>query len=715
MGLIFQQDDNPPDWNLCWSGRVPAGQYTLKIEKNGRTNGKEVFTLHTKREVRDDTRPLPLSKKTILTDQVLVIPFSVTNSAVYRFFNAQPDSAPLSYAIQIGNQPAEQAHNELWIPLQSGATGTLWVWNTGEGSTELNLKSEIQSLQNVTGTAPRSLAPASLYYFKPGTFSSFKTVHGSNTLKTGGLWNRIMRPGTRILHGGTDGFWITTGDSSVKISPLIIAPGEEIELPLNTSPALIEVAQKKDAPPITLFSIRSSGLSLLGSEAENTAQPYWQALDFTEGETWFAILNSPRKVRIWNGLPDSGTQQVRLKLFQFSQKEKGNATSESENLITIPKGQCFSWTLSPDTKPLTMLLQKGLLMLTGNESHIVSLDTARFENLEIPASAQARWVRIINTSDQDARCRITRNMSLNFPEPLNWDAVQGVTWMQTCDSPQKHTLQLTSPLPVYGDEDLPLVFLRSDGMIFNKFPLQPDTSSGKDLSGLLICSSGPGYHRIWPAPPGQEQIYRIHPNKIAGSPNAVSPDWNDLGIEASVWTFSMEQAGWILFRSQTDWNIALSDPDQQGQIPMFCIPDTPDHFVYLEKGNYLLHTSALTHPGRWRMVRPAIHPLNEDVPAPDIFLSKDEWQIWSFTVEKERPVGIGLISESQNFSGYLFGPDHNLISDSPFIFQTLGNGHYTFLAGARGAPRVFRPEILGLKEKTTIPEKEIKAYTEVEQ
>jgi hypothetical protein len=713
-GLIFQQDDNPPDWNLSWSGRVPAGNYTLKIEKNGRANGKEVFTLHTKREVHDDTRTLPFTKKTILTDQVLVIPFTVVNDGVYRFHNAQEGATPLSYAIQVANQPAEQAHNELWIPLQSGETGTLWVWNTGEGNTGLNLKADIQSPQHITGTAPRSLSADSLFYFKPGAFSSFTTTNPSKTLKTTGLWNRIMRSGTRTLHGGKDGFWITTGENSVKISPLNIAPGTEIEFPLSTNPALVEVAQANDERPFTLFSLRSPGQNLLGGASLNTTQPYWQALDFEEGETWFATLNSPPKVRVWNGLPGNGSQQVRLRCYQFTQKEQGTVSSESEDLITIPQGQCFNWTMTPDTMPPTVLLQKGLLMVTGDESHIASLNTTRSENLELPVSTKTRWIRIINTSNQDVRCRLTRGISPNQHDTLNWDSERGLTWMQSKDSPQKYAIQLASSLPVYGEKALSFVFLRSDGNILREFPLQP-IASGGNLSGLLLFNSGPGRHRIWPAPAGMEEIYRIHPGKVTDPPKAVSPGWNTLDTKACIWEVPVDQAGWILFRSQFEWDTALSDSTQSGQIPMFRLPDTFDHFVYLEKGNYLLHTSALTHRGRWRMDRPAIRELSEDVPSPESFLPENEWQVWSFTVQKERPVGIGLIGESQNFSGYLFGPEHNLISDSPFVYQTLSTGHYTFLAGARGAPRIFRPEILGLKEKITIPEKEIKAYMEVEQ
>ncbi len=78
---------------------------------------------------------------------------------------------------------------------------------------------------------------------------------------------------------------------------------------------------------------------------------------------------------------------------------------------------------------------------------------------------------------------------------------------------------------------------------------------------------------------------------------------------------------------------------------------------------------------------------------------------YGFTLDRERPIGVGVASDSGGAEVMLFDGAGNLLGRGAALFRTLGAGDYRFAITAPpdGAPLLVRPALVGLATPSTGP------------
>ena len=701
---VFRQDDGDLDWNLSYSGRLMAGNYSLKLDRNGTINEDVKLTLKTRKEQRIEPQTLPLSWSGILGDQVLKIPFSVKRDQVVQFHDQATEDGSVMLALQKGNQVLGEHEGELWAPLKENETYILWVWNPMSRQRILDLDGKSVVPTGVDFSDRIILKADGLYQINPEAPFTLSLQGENRGLVASNSMEKVFGPLQNQIDSGPSGCWIKTSDQPCQLQPLRIDQGNMLTLKIGTIPAVL----KKAASGFQLFSISSSGLELAGTDGRIQGQPYWRAMAMLKGQTWVAALGNMEALTLWNPRSGAVTERATVKWHRLSEANQGDLSSVSNLPGQLNPGECHLFNMNSLDMYASVICDAGLILVTGDTNAVTSLRVAENMNQEWPLSNLPGWVRMINAGQSIAKYQF---LTSEFPRDiqLKWQQDSGLEfWV---DTPGEFEVELESSQPVWGFGSLKsLQFLSLEGELLESFPL---IAQNTVLRGSLKLQGKAGLISLWAARPGFEKIQLVGAREKAIL-QEVSPGLNTILSEPGKWRLPVEQAGWYIFHLKGSSLLAIQN-SLGSQLDEFPTKKNGDRIVYFEPGIYTISArSAGAGSGAtsWRYNRLEPLSLKEGQDEPEWFLASEQWHSYEFEVQSRSPIGLGLVSDSQAFKGFLFGPDHKLIVQNSFIYKKLAPGNYMFLVTLEGPPQRYQPRILGLNERMDIPEAVMKSYME---
>jgi len=728
---IAEQQDRPDDWNIQLAARLTPGAYRLEL---GPTGGASATTRIAMRAISERAEPplaLPGSREVRPGDHVVVIPLVIPAGQpllVVRVTAAETVGLAVDYSAGDG-----------WTTLRSDLGGTqalelpLMVTPGGEPAARYRLR--LWSLDRrgsaihlaAAATSPPRIAERDLVRGVP-----VARVAGSDLpvavaeialdrpgllrLETATPWRasgHIHRPLTAAETTSSSGtsIWIAadlaagarearlqgkrvavTADEPVSIE--LLADGTPVACDIEArrpGPLMVTASTAAGRPAVTIVPREQAG------RAGATATPATAtAIVGERAATALIDAAGPATVLLWRADPAQPAARATLRLFEFAGltqvklvagPARGTLDSAGARRFALPRGD----------KRLRLALGQGLAAALVRNSQTESVRDAGAGTLEETVETAADALLIVNPGIAPAPWSVEilpldaheRSLSVTAATPrIGRFAAAGTVRIAVApDSGGKAPLRLR----IVGAAGTPN-FLADDGRILS------GTTMVVGSGGDLLLPHGRGLSAVWVELPGAKTsgLWGAAPpprEHAIGAAEVLRLTGPAAGLTAMVATPS------ILHLSADDpLVVVIRRPEgpledfiqlQGAALDLYLAPGSTSLWLRTPDGGDLRGSAAV-------LLSP-VTTIGEG-PGPELLLASGASHYFSFSVEREGPVGIGVRAAPDTASCTLLDAAGRTIGTGIVQMTNLAPGSYLLAvrAPADGGPVTVRPALAGI-------------------
>ncbi len=728
---IAEQQDRPDDWNVQLATNLTAGAYGLEVAPTGAESAATRVAMRAIAERTEAPLALPGSRDVRPGDDVAVIPLAIPAGLPLLVVRASADETvglAVDYAVE-----------DAWTTLRSelGRTQTLEVplAVASGGSPATRYRLRVWSLDR-RGSAIRLAAAA----MAPPRIGERDFVHGVRVAGIAG-WDpplaiaeiALDRPG--LMRFDTAMPWRASGSvhrplaaaettpsrgTSVWVAADLAAGAREatlqgtrvavtqdepvsIDLPADGTAVACDIEANRPGPQMvtaTTAAGRPAAIIVPRDQAGRDALPAASATSTAAvGERSATALSDaagPTTALLWRADPALPAARATLRLFEFSGITEatlpvgptgGSLDSAAARRFVLPRGD----------KRLRLAVGRGIVATLVQDGRTESTRDSGAGTLEETVETTADALVIVNAGIAPAPWSIeilpldererAPAVAAATPRISRFDAAGTARIAIAPDTGGGSPLRLRT----MGAEGLP-TFLAGDGRILS------GTSFAVGSGGDLLLPHGRGLAAVWVERPGDKTS-----GLWGGTP---APRERSIGA-AEILRLTGPSAG---LRAKADIPSILHLSTGDPLIVVIRRPEGPlEDFVQTRGAPFDLFlapgtTTLWLRPPEGGDLRGSVEVLLSPVtalgegPGPELLLAPGAAHYFSFTIEREGPVGVGVRAVPDSASCRLLDAAGRTIGTGIIQMPTLAPGSYLLAvtAPADGGPVTVRPALAGI-------------------
>lgn len=728
---LAEQEDRPDDWNIQMLQRLATGTYRIALEPAGTTATTTTVAMRAVEEtVPEATVTLPLRREVRPGDDVLLLPLDLPAGA--RLLLVRTGAAETTgIAVE---HIAGEAWESLWagigrenaveIPLPTAGEDRrtpryrLRIWSLDRRGTPVLVSAEAVVPRRVSErdlekgidlareknvpAAPIVLAEAVLE--RPGVFA----VAGDLRWRASGVElqpllppmdGRIAAPGTRLLFAIE--MPLETSTVKLRASRTALSPGGSVSL--MVPPGGIPLSHDLDDKGADALLAIASGISgqpcalLIDRDDIGKAKPGALAAAVFEHGSAAVLLGRREAVALlWQAGKERQPAIIQVRLFAFS---TGAAETLPPGLFSgaVAGGTAQSYRLSGDFARLRLALGAGLVAALAEGNRVLSAHGAADRPVDETSESGADRLIVMNSGPSSASWSIevmplgkkggTEAIAAGAPF-LARQMTAGTTRIPVAADDVRDK---PGTLHVRGAEGGPLL-LGTEGRI----------ARGIDLplgaGGTLLIPHGAGGIQAWVDRPG-EAIPGLWGGKPPAEKRDLSPP-QTFALSGSSINLRLKSAQPAVFHLRTEAPVItvvqrpggapVADLHPAGARLDLPLPAGPSEiWLRAAEGGDLR--------GRAEATTSTILPVGDGL-GPEVLLAPGAARFFSFAVEREGPVGIGVRALPDTVECLTLDASGRTVASGVVQMPKLVPGTYLIAlrAPGRGGPVKARPALAGL-------------------
>ena len=727
---IAEQEDRPSDWNVQLAVRLAPGAYKLELEPTGAASAPTLVAMRAVAEREEPLLTLPSSRDVRPGDDVSIVPLTLPAAASLLLVHASA-AETVGFAIDrddggdwstLWSGLGREHALELPLPpaprTKSSPRYRLRLWSLDRRGSAIRLAAaalappriaERDLLRGATIAAVAGLEPpvalVEVALDRPGllqldTATTWRasgaaqqplTAAGSAAVAAQGnsLWVAAdLAPGVReaTLRGNR---LVLTQDAPVTVDPP--ADGSPVVCDVETShtgPVMVTASAAAGRPAVTIVPRDQSGR---GSPAALAV-----AVVGEHGATALSDATGPTTALLWRGDPGQPAAKTTLRLFEFSAVATGTLPFGPAG-GTLAAASAQRYALPRGDKRLRLAFAPGLAAALVRDGKTESAHDAGAGTLDETVETAAEMLVIVNAGSAPASWAVEilpldshdRTPAVTAATPrIGSFAAAGTTRIAiAADDGSSIPLRLRT----VGAAGLP-TYLTAGGTIFT------GTTFAVGAGGALLLPHGTGLAAVWVERPG---------GKTSGLWGSTPPPHEHAVEKAEVIRLDGAAAGLAVKVEKPAVLLLRTDDPLVGVIRR---PAGPlEDFVQLRGTALDLYlapgtTTVWLRPSAGGDLRGSAEVLLSPVtaigegPGPELVLASGAAHYFSFSVEREGPVGIGVRAAPDDASCTLFDSAGRPIGEGIVQMPRLTPGSYLLAvrAPAAGGPVTVRPALAGI-------------------
>jgi hypothetical protein len=744
--LVAVSDDRPDDWNFLIARSLTAGKYRLRVNPVGTEKARVTVSMRVPREAEKPGLALPAKADVTLGRTSHLFPLAVTPDGAL-FLAAARSAESVGLALEaltddvwrtLGSSTGRNAHLE--IPLARSGSGGAWaspsryrlrLWSLDRRDSPVRLTaaaipakrvSEAQlragvELTPVAGITP-AVGAAAIVLERPGLLRvegersalRWSSAHGQPCGEVAGDLLAATGPLAWVVADLPSRPSFPLRATRVTVSP---GPGVQIALPAEL-PVSADVAPSGGGPLLLIASSRTAqpGVRLL--EAGATSGP--SGIMAPGLGSAVAVTLRPRRpaALVWAASPADEPPEVRLQPWSFAAPERERASGGTfEGSLDGVRARALALDSGP--KRVHLALGEGMVAALSKDDEVESVHWAGGPPFVESIETQADRLTLLHIGEGQDRfaIEILPLAEADQEPPLSMGRAHERAHVRA--GTQRIRVAATAApatLHVRG-ASRESVFVGADGQVARGRDLPVDPGGG-----TLLVPHGPGWLLAWIDRPGEEAQGLWAEERPAEVVAVKPPASVVLGGEARA--FRLEAAEPAMLHLRTAAPAATLLRRAEG------VPDVEVHAggvvrdAYLPAGGAELLLRALaggTLSGIAEITTTPVTPIGEGL-GPEVLLAPGATRLFSFTVARDGPVGVGVRASADVVQTTLLTSAGRSLGSGVVQMTTLTAGTYllSLHAPEDASPIRARPAIAGLKTPDTGPPEEvIRQYLEPEE
>jgi hypothetical protein len=727
--LVAANDDRPDDWNFEIARSLSAGRYRLRVDPVGSAAARTSVSMRVPREDAKPALALPASRELRLGRTVQAYPLSLPQGSELLIASATArESVALALEVRVGEAwrtlgtaSGRAARLEAVLPAEAAAA-RLRAWSVDRRDASARL-----TVAALTPPPAREQALASGLALEPVPGISPPVAALAVELERPGLlrledasvrWS--ARPGSVLADAGAivpvtgRRLWLVRDAASRPAEKLraarVVIAASATRFPLSPdAPATLDVGPS-DGPVLVTASSQAGQPGVALGPASDEARPGGGPLAVAEGSAVAVALRaSGQAALVWSAAPGAPDGEVRVEAAAFEPpRVERVALGSWEGVVEGRKARAFA--LPKGRKRLRLALDAGLVAVLSQGDVVASVHwaaaAAAAETLESDAD------RLTLMAPREGGGRFA---ALAFAVPEG-DALPPVAPGSPFEAGQDRAGVLR--LAVAAAERATL-HVRGAGGAATYVAADGRVERGTDLrvgpGGTLVVPHVPGLLLCWadePGTPGPDVATRSAPVEVR-LPSAVRLSGPERALKVAPRepvVLHLRSATPMVTLLRRDGGAPRVDVHAQGVALDAYLPGGAAELVLRGLADAPLHGVA-------ELTSTPVTPIDEGL-GPEVLLAPGATRVFSFSVESERAVGIGVRAGADVVDATLRDAAGVTLGSGVVQMPTLAPGTYLLALRAPedAAPVRARPALAGLRlPDTGPPDAVVRGYLEPEQ
>ena len=711
--VLASSDDNGADWNFDIAQALPAGFYTLRLRSLAGGGKSSEFRLEERKPRQGKALAMGGTPSLVLDRDGTILPLDKDLPEGLYVIEASGGRADLR--LYRGKDLLALAEGRIAIPLRKGGDLSLYVTSPSPVQASLALRKLAEKKQSSLATELVLEAGEALKVLNGEGLSSLATE--GRILASPGLDMPCEDPGREAFSVKAEGGWLWSPETRTRLLPLSLAAGDSGVLSLDGQDQGSYLASAKDEVLFLKADTRGgfrAGISANG--AKNPAAPsrdWWASQAWSQGS--LALLPPGAwKARLWDGEPSPEVnRRLGYSLEAYPLEARSSLQAGARQTLALGPGKAL--VLDVPASRVDLLLGEDLVVAAWKDGKALggcnSLDGRLARKLDLPAST----LYVINTGRTESRLRLELLPQL---PPLAVDRDRA--WEGRSIGSEGLELQINAQagdiLCVSGGGE-GMEILGNDGSYRR---LEAGTGLWQTLpavAGRLVLGPSRGLVRVWLAKSGQEMQGLTEDQAQAGATQGLAElkGVAALSAKASAFRLSLSAPGFVDLSAPGPGVLAISGKGLDTRASLGTDGGEIHLFAWLPAGDYRVWQ----RPGRdspgggWlRATKVGAGKIESSEDRPGGLIAAQEFQAWSFKVQDEGLVGLGLKADKDGLGLLLYDSKQGLVASGTLILEYLVPGDY--LAVVRGLPEEaseYRLVVEGaFGSRNGVPQDVIEAY-----
>jgi len=733
--LVATSDDRPDDWNFLIARSLTAGKYRLRVDPVGTAKARVTVSMRVPTETEKTTLALPAQADVSLGRTSHLFPLAVPPDGSL-FLAAARSAESVGLALEaltddawrtLGTSTGHSAHLEIPLGLSGSGEASpsryrLRLWSLDRRDSPVRLTaaaipakrvSEAQlragvEMTPVAGITP-SVGAAAIVLERPGLLRvegersalRWSSAHGQPCREVSGDLLAATGPLAWVVADLPSRPSFSLRAARVTVSP---GPGVQIALPAER-PVMADVAPSGGGPLLLMASSRTAQPGVRLVEAGSTSDPSG-IMALGPGYA-VAVALGPRRpaALLWAASPVDEPPEVRLQPWSFASPERERASGGAFD-GSLDGVRARALALDSGPKRVHLALGEGMVAALSKDDEVESVHWAGGPPFVESIETQADRLTLLHIGEGEDRFSIEilplaeadQEPSLSMGRAHERAHVRaGTQRIRVAATAAPATLHVRG---ASGES----VFVGARGQVARGTDLPVDPGGG-----TLLVPHGPGWLLSWIDRPGEEAQGLWAEERPAEVVAVKPPASVVLGGDARA--FRVETAEPVMLHLRTAAPAATLLRRAEGP------PDVEVHAsgavrdAYLPAGGAELLLRALaggTLSGIAEITTTPVTPIGEGL-GPEVLLAPGATRLFSFTVAREGPVGVGVRASADVVQTTLLTSAGRSLGSGVVQMPTLTAGTYLLALHAPedASPVRARPAIAGLKTPDTGPPEEV--------
>jgi hypothetical protein len=731
--LIANNDDRESDWNFLISSFLKAGTYQLEINLESAQNNETLVVMDTRAIIEEMQQSIPFLFKEDMGNEVIEIPFTITEDGVVRFVNNSGSVVKLQ--VLKDEQKLAESLDNLYIPLKAGQQYALRInrLNTRHDPIQVNatlLKTQSQDLLlgqesrfkiiNSDETALRITALGAYSYYFKGRPAYYYCAYEFE--KNCGYYP------SQLFYFDDGNGWVIPADSDltsdIAVTPFQIDHFEKIDLQLSNIPMLFNVTGTPDH--LTVLEVESIdhqiGINLNSSQNEPPDNINWSQMRMGNNKTMVATdAKETVTVKIWT--TDKVTDSVKLGLLMKSipivdQYDITSFNNNLQNQLLPVSAHLIEVNRSPIW--IKVILQKGLKLVKIKDGVPTKIIAAKNNNQVAMIKLDNEKIYIYNSTNHNKIYRLKEQYhQFSDAAEVSISALNPgfAAYFESAGNLHLNIEELVLGDRVYIDGDVSSCVLFGQDGIIGKCSI--GEKGNKFSPGILSINHEKGLVKVWMG--GGFNDYKSQLGKLAAPSKSLllNHGIGTLGNETELWELSLAKPQLVVIR-HTVGGVTYIQKGKEivaGKTAKNTIGRQVVH--YLDAGDYQIITKPLLglfQSGKMTVNQYSPEPLleTENLPLKKL-LPPDEFHLFTIDLGQISQIGVGVQTASDNIAAQLYDEDFKIINEGPLMFNQLESGRYILMLHSVNteAPILYQPLLYGSNGSDQgIPQSVIEGYIE---
>ncbi|MFW5689381.1 MAG: hypothetical protein ACOC1U_07410, partial [Spirochaetota bacterium] len=714
--VLARGDDRPGDWNFHIARYLTPGSYQLDLSQSFPGSGTVNVSSTLREEVWVEEQSLPFETNLRLDRTIVGVPFRVDrDGAAVRITS---DSSATELALYRGEVLVAEGRNEIFVPLRSGESYVLRLRNASLDPTRVGVAIGIAETQTVRwdGTTELLLPPGAARVTNTARLAV--TASPENRGVDPNLTSAIERPATpasdRVIAASGGTLWSRLGDEAVSLRALAVTPGPARVFNVTDDDVAFRVSVAEGNVGLLEARTMAGHLGLNADRFPWTPETRdWSAADVARSSTILGVSSGvPLQAWLWDGAPQRLGRRVELLMRETPIVDTRELSSDA--LVSVPATSAIEIPAA-NASSVRAILSPGLVAVASNGGRTLATVAAGDANrsARLPGGGT---IYLVNTGRREAIARLQDEPRI---EPLRVTAATPAQRMLAARETVTVAIEANRTdgiLGVWAVDPAEVVLFTETGRRIEARPPGTDAPywTLPSLRGTLRVHGNEGPLAAW-IESGDDNLQWIAQG--SGSATAVNAGSYPMLSQPQRWTVDLSEESFVLIATQNRGVTMLQPEDDAGR-PLVAMGSGASRriFAVLGPGRHTVVTRPLAgepqpDPLGVQILQPA--RISETLDAEPLFLAAHERTVFGFEVASDGAVGVGLETETDDFTTYLLDDELNVLGSGRLFYRTLTAGSYYLLAENGDSPMRATPVILADRgSRTGVPEDVIENYRE---